>query len=335
MPVNIAVNGRFEGRRVTGVERYASEILRCLGTRVRVVRPRHRVGGLCGHLWEQLVLPFLVSKNEVLWSPANTGPLALLNQIATIHDLSPLEHPEWFRTDFAGWYRLFLPLLARRVSQVLVPSQYVQRKILARFGVKNVFVTSAGVDGGFFHPRAQQDKFELPERYILFLGSLEPRKNLPALLDAWNKISKDCANTWLIIAGDAGRVFQNVSIPSFGERTRFLGYIPEAQLPGLYAGATLFVLPSLDEGFGLPALEAMSCGTPVITSNAGALPETVGDAALMIDPLSVDEIGDAMRSLLSSDRLRSELRQKGLEHVRAFTWERATERIWDVLSNEA
>ena len=106
-------------------------------------------------------------------------------------------------------------------------------------------------------------------------------------------------------------------------------------MPGLYAGATLFVLPSLEEGFGLPALEAMSCGTPVITSNAGALPEIVGDAAVIINPLCVNEIGEAMRALLSSERLRSEMRQKGLEHVREFTWERSAERIWDVLSHEA
>jgi glycosyltransferase involved in cell wall biosynthesis len=335
MSVKIAVNGRFEGRRITGVERYAAEILRRLGDRVRIVRPRHSLRGFRGHLWEQFLLPFLVSKNEVLWSPANSGPLVVSNQIATIQDLSPLEHPEWFRADFAAWYRLLLPILAKRVRQVLVSSQYVKRMIEARLGVKNVIVTSAGVDGNFFHPNALQDKYDLPERYILFLGSLEPRKNLPALLSAWNRISKDFANTWLIIAGDTGQVFHNVRLPSYTERAWFLGYIPEAHLPGLYAGATLFVLPSLEEGFGLPALEAMACRTPVITSNAGALPEIVGDAALLVNPKCVDEIGEAMRSLLLSESLRSDFEQKGLEHVRRFSWERSAERIWNVLSYEA
>ena len=270
--VNIVVNGRFEGRRISGVERYASEILRCLGDQVRVVRPRNKLRGVRGHLWEQFMLPFLVPKNEVLWSPANSGPLAVSNQIATIHDLSPLEHPEWFRADFAVWYRLFLPMLAKRVRRVLASSNYVKRKIEARLGVKNVIVTSEGVDVNFFNPNARQDKYDLPESYILFLGSLEPRKNLPSLLSAWNMISEDFTNTWLIIAGGTDRVFHNVKFPSPVERVRFLGYIPEKHLPGLYAGATLFVLPSLEEGFGLPALEAMSCGTPVITSKAGALP---------------------------------------------------------------
>ncbi len=331
----IAVNGRFEGRRITGVERYASEILRCLGDQVRIIKPRPGLRGLRGHLWEQFLLPFLVSKNEILWSPANSGPLVVSHQVATIQDLSPLEHPEWFRADFAAWYRLFLPILARRVRRVLVSSQYVKRMMEVRLGVKNAFVTSAGVDSKFFHPDARQNEYELPEKYILFLGSLEPRKNLPALLHAWEKISKDCADTWLIIAGDIGSVFHHVTLPSFTNRTRFLGYIPEVYLPGLYAGATLFVLPSIEEGFGLPALEAMACGTAVITSNAGALPEIVGDSAALINPLHYEEIGEAMLTLLSSEQLRTDLRQKGLEHAREFTWERAAEKVWEVLSSEA
>jgi glycosyltransferase involved in cell wall biosynthesis len=334
MPQNIAVNGRFEGRRITGVERYATEILRCLGDQVRIIKPRPGLRGLRGHLWEQFLLPFLVSKNEILWSPANSGPLAVTHQVATIQDLSPLEHPEWFRADFAAWYRLFLPILASRVRRVLVSSHYVKKMMEMRLGVKNAFVTSAGVDGKFFHPNARQKEYELPERYILFLGSLEPRKNLPALLNAWDKISKDCADTWLIIAGDTGRVFQHVAFPSLTNRTRFLGYIPEIYLPGLYAGATLFVLPSLEEGFGLPALEAMACGTAVITSTAGALPEIVGDAAVLINPLNVGEIGEAMLTLLSSEQRRMDMRQKGLVHAREFTWERAAERVWEVLSSE-
>jgi glycosyltransferase involved in cell wall biosynthesis len=335
MTAKVIINGRFMSRRITGVERYASEIVRCLGERVRVIRPQRRLRGLRGHLWEQLVLPFLISKNEVLWSPANSGPLVVSKQIATIQDLSPLDHPEWFRAEFAAWYRFFLPILVKRVRKVFVSSQYVKSMMEAHLGLKNVIVTSAGVDSTFFHPNAIQSKYDLPDKYVLFLGSLEPRKNLPALLNAWNMISNYCENTWLIIAGDTGQVFHDVQYPALPERTRFLGYIPEVHLPGLYAGATLFVLPSLEEGFGLPALEAMSCGTPVLTSTAGALPETVGDAALQINPYCVDEIGEAMRNILSSERLRSDLRQKGLVHAREFTWERSAERIWDVLSNEA
>jgi glycosyltransferase involved in cell wall biosynthesis len=335
MMPKVIINGRFLSRRITGVERYASEILRRFDGRVRVVRPRRTLRGLSGHLWEQLILPFLISNDELLWSPANSGPLVVSNQMATIQDLSPLEHPEWFRSDFAVWYRLFLPILAKRVRRVLVSSEYVKRKVKARLNIKNAVVTSAGVDINFFHPGAKQNKYELPEKYVLFLGSLEPRKNLPALLTAWNKIGRDYGNVWLVIAGDAGQAFHNVNFPSFPERTRFLGYIPEEFLPGLYADAAMFVLPSFDEGFGLTALEAMACGTPVISSNAGALPEVVGTAALQVDPFCIDEIGEAMRALISSNHLRADLKQKGLDHSRRFTWERSAERIWKVLSNEA
>jgi glycosyltransferase involved in cell wall biosynthesis len=335
MKPKVVINGRFLSRRITGVERYAVEILRRLDGRVRVVRPPLAFRGLRGHIWEQFRLPFLISKDEVLWSPANSGPLAVANQIATIQDLSPLEHPEWFRVDFAIWYRLFLPILAKRVQRVLVSSEYVKRKINSRLKINNVVVTSAGVDQEFFHPGAKQDKYDLPEKYILFLGSLEPRKNLPALLTAWNGICREFKDVWLVIAGDTGKVFHNVDFPLSAERTRFLGYIPEKYLPGLYADATMFVLPSLDEGFGLPALEAMACGTPVVTSNAGALPEVVSDAALQINPFCTDEIGEAMRNLISSKHLRSELMQKGLARARQFTWEQSAERIWKVLSDES
>lgn len=335
MKPQVIINGRFLSRRITGVERYASEILRRLDGRVRVVRPRRKLRGLSGHIWEQFMLPFLISDKEVLWSPANSGPLVVSNQIATIQDLSPLEHPEWFKPDFAVWYRLFLPILAKRVRRVLVSSEYIKRKVNTRLNIKNVVVTSAGVDNNFFHPGAKQDKYDLPEKYILFLGSLEPRKNLPALLTAWSRISQDHKNVWLVIAGDTGQVFHNVKFPVFPERTRFLGYIPEEYLPGLYADATMFVLPSFDEGFGLPALEAMACGTPVITSNAGALPEVVSGAALKVNPFCVDEIGEAMKTLLSSQHLQSDLKQKGLDHARRFTWEQSAERIWKVLSDEA
>ena len=334
MNSKVIINGRFLSRRITGVERYASEILSRLDGHVKVIKPTRKLTGISGHFWEQFILPFLISKEDVLWSPANSGPLVVTNQVATIQDLSPLDHPEWFRSDFALWYRLFLPILAKRVHQVLVPSEYIKRKVNTSLHIKKVVVTSAGVDNKIFHPGAKQEEYILPKKYILFLGSLEPRKNLPALITAWNSISNDFKNVWLVIAGGAGHVFHKARLPLPGERTRFLGYIPDAHLPGLYAGATIFVLPSLEEGFGLPALEAMASGTPVITSTTGAFPEVVGEAALQVNPLLIDEIGEGMRTLLSSEQLRYDLKQKGLDRCRQFTWEQTSQSIWKVLSNE-
>src|SRR6266498_111984 len=116
----VVVNGRFLNRRITGVERYGREILRCVGSSYRVELTGRQ--GWSGHMWEQFILPTKLSQHSILWSPANTGPLIVRNQVLTIHDLSPLEHPEWFRASFAAWYRLFLPILARRVRMVFTPS---------------------------------------------------------------------------------------------------------------------------------------------------------------------------------------------------------------------
>ena len=142
MTRNIVVNGRFLSRRITGVERYGQEILKLFKSSYRVERTR--LNGAAGHLWEQFILPAKLTSNSILWSPANTGPLIVRDQALTIHDLSPLEHPEWFSKSFAAWYRLFLPILARRVQVIFTPSEYSKKKVQKQLGVKNVIVTPNG-----------------------------------------------------------------------------------------------------------------------------------------------------------------------------------------------
>jgi Glycosyltransferase len=326
----MVVNGRFLARHVTGVERYGHEILRCFGSDYRVESTR-RQGGM-GHAWEQLVLPTRLNRNSILWSPANTGPLMIRNQALTIHDLSPLEHPEWYRGSFAGWYRLFLPILASHVRKVFAPSEYVKQKVMARFGVKDVTVTPNGVDHSLFCPDAKQSKFHLADRYILFVGSLEPRKNLDHLLRAWNEIKIDFKGTWLVIVGVNGNVFRSVNFSQEMEQVRFLGYVEDETLAGLYAKATLLVLPSQDEGFGLPALEAMASGTPVIVSDGGALPEVVGQAGLIFCLSNSVGLKNALKECLSNTRLRSELKEKGLARAQNFSWARSAELVWKNLN---
>ena len=329
MTRDIVINGRFLSRRITGVERYGREILRHIGGNYRLSTTR--VNGIAGHAWEQFILPTKMGSNSILWSPANTGPLAIRNQALTIHDLSPLEYPEWFRKSFAMWYRLFLPTLAKRVRVIFTPSEYVRRKVMERFGVENVIVTPNGVDASIFHPGAQQKQYEFPKKYILFVGSLQPRKNLPGLMQAWHKIKDEFPDTWLVMAGEAGNVYRSVKF--FGdERVRFLNYVAEEDLPGLYAGAELFVLPSFDEGFGLPALEAMTCGTPVLVSNGGALPETVGDSGFIFDLSKPDTLVSMLREILCDNGLRRSWKEKGLAHARTFSWGRTAELIWKTLN---
>ena len=175
------VNGRFLSRRVTGVERYGQEILPWLDGSLRVVRPEIPLQEVRGHMWEQFILPGKIRPDETLWSPANTGPLVVSNQVLTLHDLSPLEHPEWFKPAFSTWYHLFLPILARRVKKVLTSSEYGRKKVLARFSLRadRVVCVPAGVDRDKFHPLAGPK-----EPYLLFVGTHEPRKNLSGLLRA-------------------------------------------------------------------------------------------------------------------------------------------------------
>lgn len=336
----ILVNGRFIGRQITGVDRYASEVLRCLGGRVQVIRPSRPLTGFPGHFWEQVVLPFLVQEKGLLWSPANSGPMAISRQVLTVHDISPLEHPEWFTPTYSLWYRWMLPMMSRRVKCILTPSEYVRQKVMQRFDLsaEQVSTVMEGVNLEMFRPQPADSiraRYAIPGRYILFLGSLQPRKNITLLLEAWSRLQPDFPDVWLVAAGTTGHVFQRLELPAGLQRVIFPGYVPDADLPELYSGAEAFVLPSLEEGFGLTVLEAMACGTPVIISKAGALPEVAGEAGLQVDPFSAEELSASLRWLLSDSDLRDDLKQRGLERARRFPWERSAEQIWEVLIRHA
>ncbi len=330
MKRDIVVNGRFLSRRVTGVERYGREILRYIGNNVQVESTRRQ--GLQGHAWEQFILPARLNGHSLLWSPANTGPLIVREQVLTIHDLSPLEHPEWFRAGFAAWYRLFLPILARQVRGIFTPSEHVKQKVIRRFGIKNVKVTPNGVDHSVFHPGARQSRLQLPKCYVLFVGTLEPRKNLSLLLHTWNEIKDDLKEIWLVIAGVGGIVFKELNFPHEMERVLFPGYVDDETLAGLYANALLFILPSQDEGFGLPALEAMASGTPVIVSDGGALPEVVGEAGTIYCPSKSTGLRDAMQECLNNETRRFAMREKGLQRAEKFSWQATAEIVWKSLN---
>jgi glycosyltransferase involved in cell wall biosynthesis len=323
---HVTVNGRFLARRVTGIERYGREILKCIGNDCRLASTPWQ--GWRGHAWEQFVLPASLRDSSVLWSPANTGPLLVRRQALTIHDLSPLEHPEWFQASFSMWYRLFLPILVKRVQRVFTPSEYVKQKVIRRFGIGQVVVTPNGVDRSLFHPRARQMHVDTPGEYVLFVGTLEPRKNLERLFQAWNEIKDEFKKMWLLIAGVSGHVFKSIHVSNDMDRVRFLGYVDDETLAGLYARASLFVLPSQDEGFGLPALEAMASGAPVVVSDGGALPEIIGDAGMTFCLSEPYGLKQSMKECLRNTRLRKELRARGLERAKKFSWPVTAEIVW-------
>jgi glycosyltransferase involved in cell wall biosynthesis len=343
--VPIAINARFYVHRPTGMQRYALELARRFGDRIHLLRPLHALRGAAGHLWEQLYLPSLLH-GRLLWSPNNTGPLAVSRQVCTIHDLIPLDHPEWFNRRFAAWYEWLLPRLANRVRHIIAISQFTKGRIADRLGVpsENITVIPNGVDERF-SPKPQREIDAVRRSlginspaYLLCVGSLEPRKNLGRLLQAWARVQSSLPDdVELVVAGAKGnaRVFETVSLDSPPPRVLFTGYVSDQQLPYLYAGALALVYPSLYEGFGLPPLEAMACGTPVVTSSTTSLPEVVGDAAVLVDPEDVDSIAAGALRLLSSETLRRTLVERGLRRVREITWERSARQTLQVLLEQA
>ncbi len=336
----VVINGRFLARIVTGVERYASEISQRLGSRVQLIEPGPGFKGVFGHAWEQMVLPSMLVKGDLLWSPTNSGPLAVRDQVVTIHDLSFWDHPEWFEPTFAAWYRFLVPRLVHRTRIILTVSYFSYIRILDAFRISTnrVKIVPGGVDLQKFRPARQTDidaiksKFNIRDQYLLAVGTLEPRKNLEKLFQAWQRYASSFRpHLELVVAGGKGAAFRDIRLRSLPAGVKLLGYVDEPDLRGLYSGALAYILPSVYEGFGLTALEAMACGAPVIASNTTALPEVVGRAGLYFDPTRVDEIWGAIEALYSSSSLRGSLIASGYKQAETFSWENSARMAWEVL----
>lgn len=358
---NCLINARFAGMRFTGVQRSAYEIVSRLVSEeegFRLVSPRitgksavlpsvEQRGYLRqGHLWEQLELPRILrdaGKDAILYSPANSGPLAIARQVLTVHDLFPIEHPEWFSRSFSSWYRLLMPRLLRKVKLIVTNSHYTRQQVLDRYALpEEKVVTCHFAQNDLFSPAPAEKlaRFQaeqgLPERYLLYIGTVEPRKNLQTLAAAWKQTAAHKQGVELVIAGGAARkaVFNTAGSGAEGLRhptIRYLGYVADEHLPLLYGRAEAFALPSLAEGFGLPVLEAMACGTPVICSDNTALPEIAGGASRLVPALDVEAWTEAIDSMLSDPDLRRRMGAAGLERAAQFSWSRTAGTIRSLL----
>jgi alpha-1,3-rhamnosyl/mannosyltransferase len=263
--------------------------------------------------------------------------------ILTIYDLIPLLFPEHSTARVRLLFRLTMTLALRTARVVLAISDATRRDFLAHFRLplERIVTVSLAADPVFAPMdirgqgsgiRSQRSgvsqRYGLPEPYVLYLGSNKPHKNLVRLIEAWRIVmsSFELPASSLIVAGawDARcpEAKQRADELALGKKVRFLGPVPEADLSALYGAAELFVFPSLYEGFGLPVLEAMACGVPVVCSNVSSLPEVAGDAALLVDPLDADALAGAIGRALSDDALRAGLRQRGLAQAGRFSWER-------------
>ncbi len=319
---------------------YAQELVSRFQGRARTIAPVSPLKGAKGHMWEQFVLP-LRARGGLLWSPNNTGPIASFRQICTIHDLIPLDYPQWFQPDFARWYGWLLPRLARKSAHLIAVSHYTKARAVELLGVSagKISVVHNGVDKRFAPvssaaiARTKQELGIRFERYVLIVGSIEPRKNVAGFLRAWPEISRREPDLGLVIAGarGSGLVFGNAGLPEASANVCFTGYVRHELLPALYAGAMALVYPTLAEGFGLPPLEAMACGTPVVTAMNSSLPEVVGDAATGVDPLDPASIAEAVVRLARSETLRNDYRTRGLRRAAQFSWDRCAAETWKVL----
>jgi glycosyltransferase involved in cell wall biosynthesis len=334
----VQVNGRYLAQRVTGVQRYAREIVARLSDRLQIIAPRTLARGVCGHLWEQTVLPWRLGRG-VLWSPCATGPLAVASQVVTIHDCAFFDCPDCFTPAFARWYQCLVPRLARRAARILTVSSFSRNRIceLFRIAPEKVVVAPNGVSS-HWRPAAEAEIAEVRARlglkqpYVLYVGSIEPRKNLPRLLAAWQRLGAEKDGVELVLVGAQGHVFREAGFEQLPGDVRATGFLPDADLRSLFTGAEAFAFPSLYEGFGLPVLEAMACGAPVVCSQATALSEVAGDAAILVDPLDAESIADGLSRVLADRELRETLRQRGFVRAGQFGWDATAQQVWGVLS---
>jgi glycosyltransferase involved in cell wall biosynthesis len=358
MPWTVAVNGAFLRPDPTGVQRSSRELCEALAAardprfRFVVVALEPRRGApappplplemladrspLPAALWVQVRLPRLARRlgADLVWSPANAGPLRAHRHAVTIHDAAVFAGPGWFTPSFRLYYRALLPRLGRRAEVVFTPSEFARCELIRHrvAPAERIEVVPWGV-GPAFRPGAAAERWASRRPYVLALGRGDRRKNIATLLRAWALLPERArSGRRLILAGAPGPRRARESRADLPAGVEAVGRVAEEDLPGLYGAAEAFVFPSLYEGFGLPPLEALACGTPVIASRAGSIPEVCAGAALYADPLDAAGLAGALDAVLSDPGLRARLGAAGPERAARFRWEDASRRTLAALA---
>lgn len=346
--------------RLTGTETYTLQLLRAMaelappdeielylnaaeplagvdlpGTPVCIPFPR---------LWTHVRLSAEMARRRpgVLFVPAHVVPLIHPRSVVTIHDLGYLHHPDAHPPGdlrMLDWTTRWSVRAARRIIAI---SEATKHDLVTRYGVEpsKIEVIHHGV-APEFQPAPPDEiarvraRYGLPERYVLSVGTIQPRKNYGLLSEAVARLNRSGTGVALVIAGKRGwmadQVVREIALTGAGDMIKLIGYVDDADLPALYSGAAVYCQPSLYEGFGMPVLEAMACGVPVIAARSSALPEVGGDAALYADPIDADAFTVGLRQLLEDEASRRERSARGRLRAAAFTWRRCAERTLDVL----
>lgn len=354
----IFINARFLSQVITGVQRYAVELVKALDSMIDsgvisvtefsfvLLAPQNakiqlelkhievkRVGKLKGHLWEQIELP-LYTRNGLLLNLCNTGPMLKSNQIVTIHDAAVYGFPKAYSLIFRTWYKLLLKSLGIFSRRILTDSYFSRKEIMKYFGVsgekirvvylgkEHIFVTD--LDNSILQKHNIKSK-----QFVLAVSSMNPNKNFSTLVRAIEILGEGCFD--IVIAGGTNPKIFGRSGRVLCDNVKYVGYISDSELRSLYEHAACFVYPSYYEGFGLPPLEAMSLGCPVIVSNITSLPEVCGDAALYCNPSNPQDIADKIKLFMENAELREDYKRKGLERIRLFSWKQCAEETWTVI----
>ena len=324
----LASGGR---RNVRGLARVAQEIARRLPQLERL-----EGGPPLLHPAETAWLTAVLARRrpDVFYSPGfNAPPTCPVPFVFTIFDLIHLQFPEESGATKRLYYRLHVKPAVKRARAVLTGSEYSRARIAEWSGVdpERIVVIRAAA-GEAFTSKGEVHDPGYP--YLLYVGNHKPHKNLPRLVRALARL-RDGPSLRLLLPGPVEPELLEVArTVAVGDRLAFLGEVPDERLPALYRGAVALVFPSLHEGFGLPPLEAMACGTPVVSSLATSLPEVVGDAAVGVDPLDVDSIAAGIDRVVADEQLRRELRGRGLAQAKRFSWDDTAQRTWQALRGD-
>jgi len=352
--MNVYINGRFLTRPVTGVERYAIEVVKAFDSLIDcgeidikkysflIVTPKRikdifllkhiplkKIGMLSGHLWEQVELP-LYARGGLLLSLCNASTLFRRNQIVTIHDAAFAAYPSAFSLIFRTWYKILSTNLGKIANKIITDSFFSKADLQRYCGIPGEKIKVIYCGGNhLLKVDANKEiliRNSLTQRpYVLAVGTATFNKNFHAIVNSIDLL-KEMNVDLVIVGGNKPTVFKQAPLP-YSRNTKYLGYVSDAELRALYEGAACYVHPSLYEGFGLPPLEAMACRCPVILSGRGSLPEVFGDAALYCNAFDSEDIANKIRQLIGDKTLQENFRQKGSTFANRFSWKQCAKEI--------
>jgi len=309
-----------------------------------LVQPKYgKKAAFIRFVWNWAIFPRVSRNLDIVYSTTHHGLYnSCSRQVITVHDILSIMFPH--QHPYQKWYFTYiLPRILKKSAAIITVSNNTRQDIhdYYKVALEKIYVVYNGIDHHSRFKRMQDDramkelirKYGL-RKYLLIVGASYPHKNISKALQAFSKVNCIVPELELVVLGGRKEYIKTLKYEAKNlglQRVRFLDYIPAEELPTFYSGATALIYPSLYEGFGLPPLEAMACGCPVIVSNTSSLPEVCGDAAYYIDPYSTESIAEAICRLSRDENLRNYLRQKGLERARLFTWEKTARGVYEVL----